>query len=159
MNKPTKKTNAHFEKLRKQCEVYEEAKEVYEKRKQELIDTEGWDSENLQALYESKPEFPISAGACKAYHAWRESVRREETELEVDDSLWDSEVADFVDCLRNAGIETFVYTDQGTLVMKNLHAFAKEGCHMDGLCTIKRVEHRFGENSEEEMLGIRFTVC
>ena len=108
------KTNAYFEKLRKQCEVYEEAKEVYEKRKQELIDAEGWDSENLQALYENKPEFPISAGACKAYHAWRESVRREETELELDDSLWDSEVADFVDCLREAGIETFVYTDQGT---------------------------------------------
>ena len=154
-----KKTNAHFEELRKQGEVYEEEKKAYEKRKQELIDTEGWDSENLKALYENKPEFPVSAGACKAYRAWMQTVEREEAELELNDFLWDREVADFVDCLKKAGIETFIYTNQSTAVMENLHAFAKEGCHMDGLCTIKRMERRFGENREEEILGIHFTVC
>lgn len=162
-----KRTNAHFEKIRKQLEAYKEAKKTYEKQKQKLITTEGWESESLNALCENKPEFPISQGACKAYHAWRESVECKKADLELDCALWDNEVADFVDCLRKAGIETFVYTDQGTLVMKNLHAFAKEGCHMEGLCAIKRTEHRFGENSpeydvfitDEEILGIRFMVC
>lgn len=154
-----KKTNAHFNKLRKQCEVYEEAKEAYEKQKQELIDTEGWDSENLQALYENKPEFPISAGACKAYHAWRESVRRKETELELGDFLWDDEVTDFVDCLRKAGIKTFIYTNQSTSTMKNLYGFAREGCFMDGFCTIKRVECYCERNFVEDILEIRFVVC
>lgn len=55
-----KKTNAHFEKIRKQLEAYEEAKKTYEKRKQKLIDTEGWNSESLNVLCKNKPEFPIS---------------------------------------------------------------------------------------------------
>lgn len=68
-----KKTNAHFEKIKKQLETYEEAKKTYEKRKQQLIITEGWDSENLNALCENKPEFPISREACTAYYAWKQS--------------------------------------------------------------------------------------
>ena len=153
-----KKTNAHFEKIRKQLEDYEEAKKVYEKRKQKLIDTEGWGSKSLNALCKNKPKFPISQGACKAYHAWRQSIEWEETDLELDCALWDNEVADFVDCLRIAGIDWFIYTNQSSFVMRNLHAFAKEGCIMEGICTIKRIEHRFGENSEEDIPGIRFMV-
>lgn len=153
-----KKTNAHFEKIKKQLEAYEEAKKTYEKRKQELIVTEGWDSENLNALCKNKPEFPISQGACKAYYAWRQSIERKETELELDCALWDNEVADFVDCLRIAGIDWFIYTNQSSFVMRNLRAFAKEGCIMEGFCTIKRTEHRFEKNSEEDIPGIRFIV-
>lgn len=153
-----KKTNAHFNKIRKQLEAYAEAKKTYEKRKQELIVTEGWDGESLNALCKNKPEFPISQGACKAYYAWRYSIEWEEAELELDCALWDNEVTDFVDCLKTAGIEFFVYTNQSSFVMRNLHAFAKEGCIMEGLCTIKRTEHRFGENSEEDIPGIRFMV-
>ena len=153
-----KKTNAHFEKIRKQLEAYEEAKKTYEKRKQKLISTEGWDSESLNALCENKPEFPISQGACKAYYAWRQSIEYKKADLELDYALWDNEVADFVDCLRKAGIAFFIYTNQSSLVMQNLHAFAREGCCMEGICTIKRTECRFGENSEEDIPGIRFMV-
>lgn len=153
-----KRANAHFEKIRKQLETYEEAKKTYKKRKQKLITTEGWESESLNALCKNKPEFPISQGACKAYYAWRQSIEWKETELELDYALWDNEVADFVDYLRIAGIEFFIYTNQSSFVMRNLHAFAKEGCIMEGLCTIKRTERRFGENRKEDIPGIRFMV-
>lgn len=154
-----KRANAHFEKIRKQLETYEEAKKTYEKRKQKLIATEGWESERLNALYENKPEFPISQGACKAYHAWRESIELDEDEFELDDFLWDTEIADFVDCLRKAGIKTFIYTNQSTSTMRNLHGFVRKGCLMDGFCIIERVHCNFGENVVEDVPGIRFVVC
>ena len=64
----------------------------------------------------------------------------------------------FVETLRSAGIETFVYTNQSTAVMENLHAFAAEGCTMMGLCTITRQETRWGEEEPYEVQGIRFSL-
>ena len=60
--------------------------------------------------------------------------------------------------LRDAGIETFVYTNQSTAVMENLHAFAAQGCTMTGLCTITRQETRWGDEEPTEVMGIRFHV-
>jgi len=155
------KTNTYFEKLRAEGDAYEEKKRALEDRKKEIIDTCGWDSGELKAWYEEneKLTYPVPAGACKAYRAWMQSIEHENEELQMDDFLWEREVSDFVDCLRKAGISTFVYTNQSTAVMENLHELTKAGCHMDGLCTIKRWERRFGENKEEEILGIHFTVC
>jgi hypothetical protein len=76
----------------------------------------------------------------------------------MDDFLWEKEVHDFIDTLRRAGIQTFVYTNQSTAVMENLHAFAAEGCTMDGLCTITRHEDRWGDEEPTEVMGIRFSV-
>ena len=73
----------------------------------------------------------------------------------MDDFLWEKEVRDFVEALRSAGLETFVYTNQSTAVMENLHAFAAEGCTMMGLCTITRQETRWGEEEPYEVQGIR----
>ena len=42
--------------------------------------------------------------------------------------------------------------------MENLHAFAAEGCTMDGLCTITRHEDRWGDEEPTEVMGIRFSV-
>ncbi|OLR55058.1 hypothetical protein BHK98_02630 [Hornefia porci] len=156
-----KKENAHFDNLMEIARVYDEAKKAHEAKKQEIIDTYSWDSEELKGWYAEKAymTFPISQGACKAYRAFCESIEHENEELQMDDFLWESEVEDFVSCLKEAGIGTFVYTNQSTAVMENLHGFAAAGCKMDGLCTIKRWERRFGENREKEILGIHFTVC
>ena len=88
----------------------------------------------------------------------QQSLSRKEDELEMDDFLWDKEVADFIEALRSAGIDTFVYTNQSTAVMENLHAFAAEGCTMTGLCTIIRHENRWGDEEPTEVMGIRFSV-
>ena len=78
-------------------------------------------------------KFPFEQGTCKAYRAFTQSLSRKEDELEMDDFLWDKEVKDFIDALREAGIKTFVYTNQSTAMMENLHAFAAQGCTMLGL--------------------------
>ena len=152
--------NAFFENLKRLGHEYEAARVERQQRKQQIIDTLGWDSPELKAWYEedAAAKFPFEQGACKAYRAWASSISRKEDELEMDDFLWDKEVADFVNTLRSAGIKTFVYTNQSTAVMENLHAFAAQGCTMMGLCTITRQETRWGDEEPTEVMGIRFTL-
>ena len=152
--------NTYFENLKRIGHEYEAARVERQARKQQIIDTFGWDSEELRAWYaeDRAAKFPFEQGACKAYRAWANSISRKEAELEMDDFLWEKEVHDFVEALRSAGIKTFVYTNQSTAVMENLHAFAAEGCTMMGLCTITRQETRWGEEEPYEVQGIRFSL-
>ena len=152
--------NAFFENLKRLGHEYEAARAERQARKQQIIDTLGWDSPELKAWYEedAAAKFPFEQGACKAYRAWASSISRKEDELEMDDFLLDKEVADFISTLRSAGIGTFVYTNQSTAVMENLHAFAAQGCTMTGLCTITRQESRWGDEEPYEVQGIRFSL-
>jgi phosphoglycolate phosphatase-like HAD superfamily hydrolase len=152
--------NTYFENLKRIGHEYEAARVERQARKQQIIDTLGWDSEELKAWYaeDQAAKFPFEQGACKAYRAWANSISRREAELEMDDFLWDKEVADFIDALRSAGITSFVYTNQSTAVMENLHAFAAQGCSMTGLCTITRQETRWGDEEPVEIMGIRFSL-
>ena len=152
--------NTYFENLKRIGHEYEAARVERQARKQQIIDTHGWDSAELKAWYEedAAAKFPFESGVSKAYRAWAQSLSRKETELEMDDFLWNKEVRDFLETLRSAGIETFVYTNQSTAVMENLHAFAAEGCTMLGLCTITRQESRWGEEEPYEVQGIRFRL-
>ena len=152
--------NTYFENLKRLGHEYEERRAAHEGRKQHIIDTYGWDSEELKNWYAEKEamKFPFEQGTCKAYRAWAQSISRKEDELEMDDFLCDREVKDFIDTLRCAGIKSFVYTNQSTAVMENLHAFAKEGCTMTGLCTITRQETHWGDEEPTEIQGIRFQL-
>ena len=154
------KNNTYFENLKRIGHDWEAARIERQARKQQIIDTLGWDSDELKAWYEedAAAKFPFESGVSKAYRAWAQSLSRKEDELEMDDFLWDKEVADFIEALRSAGIETFVYTNQSTAVMENLHAFAAQGCTMMGLCTITRQETHWGDEEPTEIMGIRFSL-
>ena len=154
------KNNTYFEELKRIGHEWEAARVERQARKQQIIDTLGWDSDELKAWYaeDDAAKFPFESGVSKAYRAWATSNSRQEAELEMDDFLWDKEVRDFIDTLRKAGIETFVYTNQSTAVMENLHAFAAEGCTILGLCTITRRENRWGDEEPYEVMGIRFSL-
>ena len=154
------KENAFFLEMKRIGHEYEEARAERQARKKRIIDTQGWDSAELKAWYaeDEAAKFPYSQGACKAYRAWASSLSRQEDELEMDDFLFEKEVRDFIEALRNAGIGSFVYSNQSTSVMQNLHAFAAEGCRLEGLCTIIRRETRWGDEEPTEVMGIRFTI-
>lgn len=155
-----KNTNTYFEELEKIGHDFEEKRTAHEAKKQQIIDTFGWDSDELKAWYAEKNEmiYPISTGTIKAYRAWENSVRRNQDEVEMTDFCWEREVADFLNALREAGVETFVYTNQSTAVMENLHAFAEHGCTMLGLCIITRRENRWGTEDDDQIQGIRFAL-
>ena len=110
------KNNAYFEELKRIGHEWEAARIERKARKQQIIDTLGWESDELKAWYEedAAAKFPFEQGVSKAYRAWATSISRKEDELEMDDFLWEREVTDFVETLRKAGIKTFVYTNQST---------------------------------------------
>ena len=151
------KNNAYFEELDRAGREWTKAHEAHKKLKQQIIDSKGWDSEELKAWYaeEEQMQFPYSQGACKAYRAWKYSTG---DEVLFDDYVWDKEAHDFIDAFRKAGIETFVIVNQSTALMENLHWFAAEGCEMLGLCTITKKENHWGGETEEQVMGIRFKV-
>jgi hypothetical protein len=78
------KSNAYFDELTRIGREWEEKHEAHKARKQEIIDTYGWDSEELKAWYaeEEQMKFPYSQGACNAYRAWRYSTG---DEVQMDD--------------------------------------------------------------------------
>lgn len=154
------KDNAVFNEMKRIDHDWEERRAAHQAKKQTIIDTCGWNSAELKAWYDEKEanKFPFSQGENKAYRAWAMSLRREQTEMEMDDFLFDTEVHDFIATLRKAGIQSFVYTNTFTAVMENIHAFAAEGCTLAGLCTITRREDRWGTEEPYEVQGIRFSL-
>ena len=85
------KDNAVFNEMYRIGRDWEKAREERRARKQEIIDTKGWDSEELKAWYaeDEAAKFPFSQGGNKAYRAWASSIGRQENEVEMDDFLWE----------------------------------------------------------------------
>ena len=153
-----KKENTYFAELEAIARDFEARHDAHKKLKQQIIDTLGWDSEELKAWYaeeENDFRYPISAGACKVFRAWRYS---DTDEVIMDDHCWDRERHDFIDTLRKAGIQSMVVTCQSTGLMEDLHGYDAEGCAMQGLCTITKKDNRWGEETEEQIMGIRFSL-
>ena len=153
------KGNAVFNKMRSIAHEWEAWRDAHNAKKQSIIDSYGWDSNELKAWYEEREthKFPLSAGESKAYRAWAGSLSMKQTELEMSESLFDSEVHDFIETLRRAGIDSFVYTSTSTSVMENIHAFNGEGYRLEGLCTITRCENCWNGEKSYDVKGIRFT--
>ena len=107
--------NTYFENLKKIGHDWEAKRAERQARKQPIIDTYGWDSEELKAWYaeDAAAKFPFESGVSKACRAWAQSLSRKEDEVEMDDFLWEKEVTDFIETLRKAGIETFVAPSPG----------------------------------------------
>ena len=154
------KKNKHFEELCKIEAAYVTIKRGLEQKKEEIIKTHGWESQEMKDLQEkiSRNTYPISAGARKAYKAYKQSLEKNTEELEMSDFLWDNEVEDFLDTLKKAEINSFVYTNQSTAVMENMHAFEEQGCKIQGLCKITRKVNKYGIEDIETILGVRFTA-
>ena len=146
--------NGYFTKMEAAAEEFETAKAARDAEKEELRKAEDWDG--IEAWYEREKQFafPYTDGEIKAYRAWMQSQRHNSSALEAEDLPWEKDIADFLRTLREAGAETFTVTDQSTALMRSLHAFAAEGCTVEGICTVTRRENRFGTVQDYEVQGI-----
>ena len=73
--------NSYFLNLKRIGHNLEAARVERQNRKQQIIDTLGWDSNDLKAWYEedAAAKFPFESGVSKAYRAWAQSLSRKET--------------------------------------------------------------------------------
>ena len=151
--------NIFFENLSCLGKEHADRCKAHEAKQDAIIEAHGWDSPELEAWYTEKKRLektnPLSGGIGKAFRAWLYS---EGNELEMSDYLWEREVPDFVETLRKAGIQSFVYSNQSTAVMENIHQFVAAGCTLEGPCTLIKKSSRWGEEGEEQILGLRFRL-
>ena len=154
------KNIARFEEMKAACCAWEEAKQERRARKQQIIDTLGWDSPELKAWYEEDQNtaYPYTSGQVKAMRAFADSLKREDGIVEMSDSCWESEWHDFVTTLRDLGAERMIVTNQSTGLMDDLYGYAAEGCTMTGLQTITKLVDRWGGEEEETIKGIGFDL-
>ena len=151
--------NTYFQKMYEVCCEQQKIQNAHEAEKEEIKEKYGWDSQLMKDWYakdeEIKKAFPYSAGQMKAYWTYD---RNETEELEFSDFCWEENIPDFIEALRSAGIKSFVFTNQSTAVMENIHGFIKAGCTMEGACTLEKKSRFFGAEGTEQVLGLRFKI-
>lgn len=152
--------NDFFKQLLEKEVEYAQKKEEIENRATAALEEKGADSAEYRQCYEdikALGEYPVPAGAKKACYAESMTCHNKSSEFEMPCSLWNDEVEDFVKTLREAGVETFAYTDISTGLLETIHRFLDAGCVMDAPCTVTRTEQDAnGDEKTTDHFGIRF---
>ena len=144
-------TNTYFSAKKALIETYWETREALNRQK----DAISWeDREAKNAIYAQLEQMtcPLTNGEIEAVRAWNPDAET----LVANDHLWTKDIHDFVACLREAGVETFLFTDQSTALMESIHEFAKEGARLEGPETFTTNDGWRGE--ERIHLALRFTL-
>ena len=153
------KDNYCFNLMKKTREKYEKIMSAHEEKKKSIIGTYSCDSPEVQEWYdryfEIKNSFPYTSGQYKAYCAWASSVRWHHKILVLDDFVWDQEMDDFIQTLKETGIKEFAYMNSSTAVMNNIHGFINGGYDFAGLYVIQNKD-KYRDNIVK---GIRFKLA
>lgn len=94
----------------------------------------------------------IDRGRYEAFRAYDFNLDHNCSEFECNELPWTTDMKDFVETLREAGVESIAVTERSTALMENLHKLAKQGCTLGELCTVTR-PNLWGE--PEEIPAIR----
>ena len=160
---------AYFEDMNAIANKYWNSRNEFEATKDKIYEDYGYDSDEMKQYYAKAKEIesnnPYTPGEYKALRMYNESINYEYDELMLNyeyDKLilncsivgfWDSEIEDFINCLKTAGVKSFVYIDNSTALMDNIHGFSENGFVFDSLYT--REEKQF-LNHVTTYRGIRF---
>lgn len=82
----------------------------------------------------------LTGGEIRAYQTY-------ENDFILDSFLWEKDVKDFVETLREGGVKYFVYVSTSTALMDNFHACIENGCKFIEACT-----------TDDGYKGLRFEV-
>ena len=151
------KNNTYFEELERIGREWLKKYDAHKALKDRILEEHGWDSPELKARYaeEEQMKGPFPSGVSKAFRAWKYG---ESDEFLFEDFVWEREAADFIDTLRKAGLETFVVTNDSTALMENIHWSVGLGCKLEGTCIVTKHRRRWGEDEEEQLMGLRFSL-
>lgn len=143
--------NKYFEELNEKVVEYETKRYELRKRKEACTQEGDWDGVMKCIDEEEKLEVPITNGEWKALEMVAYS---EGKEYVLSNFLYVNEVEDFCETLKKSGVESFVFTNQSTALMDNIHDFINNGLEFAGIVEVekKRGRHR------DIVKGLRFTV-
>lgn len=132
-----------FETMKARSDEYIEKLNALKTARQIAIDTYGLDSDEYSAAcklvsdFKEKNENLYSRGQCIAYRAYDTYKSGYYNDFVVDEFFWDaSDIKDFLDTVRKAEIEIFIFTNQSTGLMKNIHDLVESGCTLLGTCKV-----------------------
>lgn len=149
--------NAHFQEMIRVCRNHAEKKKEHDAKKRQIIQKYGFESKELSDWYDEFEAmvFPYSSGEMKAFWAWRNSQEFSLDFIEMEDHLWENEVADFVKTLKQAGIGGFVFSNRSTGLMENIHQLIAEGCTLVGPSSfVKKTKW----DEERPVIGLEFRI-
>ena len=150
------KANKYFEELRGKADCYYETLKNLKDRKNEICSKNNWEGPEVDKAFADIEAYekhcPLTRVTSVALRAWMYS---DSDELELNDFLWENEGKEFIDCLKSAGIHSFVYTNQSTAVMDNICQFVNAGAKMIGVVMI---EKKSIFDHIDTIPGIRFQI-
>ena len=94
----------------------------------------------------------MSRGRYEAFCTYDFNLDHDCSEFECNELPWTTDMKDFVETMREAGVETIAVSERSTALMESLHKLAKQGCTLGELCTVTR-PNLWGE--PEEIPAIR----
>ena len=149
----------YFEDMKQIVLAYADQMEALRNRKETMLANHEYESEELERVYQEIKELknnnPYTSGEYKAYYAYSNSLRDGEDEIIVRDFLWDSEVEDFTNTMKTAGVKSFIYANESSSVMHNIHGLADHGYTIGGLYK-KLIEASSRFDRDRIVYGIRF---
>lgn len=103
----------------------------------------------------------LSRGWNEAYWQWRGNLDNNTDAFEVYELPHGSigikeEMQQFVDTLREAGIDSIIITDSSTALMRSLHELLATGCTLEGPATVTR-KRRYGD--DDIRLGLKVRIA
>lgn len=150
--------NTYFETMMEISKAYEKVRSEHEKKKDQIIDTYGYDSTELKDWYDEKElikkQNPYTNPEYIALRSWYYPNQGELDDIILDDFFWNKETTEeFINTLRSAEVETFVVVNNSSALMENIHWFVESGCTFVEPCTI-----HYEDGFRGDRMGLRFKV-
>ena len=153
---------AYFEDMNAIANKYWNYRNEFEATKDKIYEEYGYDSDEMKQYYAKAKEIasnnPYTSGEYRALRMYNESINNGYNELILNDrigGLWYNEVEDFINCLKVAGVKSFVYIDDSTMLMRNIHGFSENGFIFDSLY-VRKEKDPFFNHHVDIYRGIRF---
>lgn len=109
--------------------------------------------ENLRENAENNAN-KLSRGTLEAYWTYEFNLNHNSSEFECNELPWTTDMSNFVKTMREAGVETIAVTETSTALLENLHKLANQGCTIEELCNVSRLDI-WGKGKEYPAIRIR----
>lgn len=98
------------------------------------------------------------ASFARVFRAYKESRDKGNDYIDFSDSIWDKDVKDLIDCLRENGIDHFTFSSGWSSAIKTAWLFQENGYQLEGLIQINGDESLLDENEYELTPAYLFAV-